>query len=360
MDIPAAVLDADRVHHDLLRRVAFSRHLNPTNRDAARLAFLAGATAPPFSYIPLPDPQGLLALLDRHEPPRDHPSGQIVGACFDSIRLLIEALAERSAAAFDRLACAAGWYPEPEMLRMRFPSGPAPVLTFSVDARQLMARLRRALTERALDDWSVEADTVMSARVLVDSARRLLRVNPRARFHHGDLERLVVHEIDVHAVRSANGQRQKLRCFETGLLGSLITEEGLAMVAEELAGVSSPGALPRQVEVVRAVELARHVGFRELYQQLKPRVGSGLAWGICLRVKRGLAHPDQPGVYAKDTVYLKGRMKVREWLDDGGDITRLYVGKVALHHPVGAWLEQGWVRAAPVPELWRRPAGGAS
>jgi hypothetical protein len=181
----------------------------------------------------------------------------------------------------------------------------------------------------------------------------MLRVNPHASFRARDLERLVVHEVDVHAFRSENGARQELLCFQSGLPGSLGTEEGLAMVSEEVTGYAAPGVLHRQVEVVRAIDRARVLGFRELYDELSERLGPNLAWGICVRIKRGLARPGQPGVYAKDSVYLTGRMKVHAWLEDGGDVSDLYVGKVAVDAPVARWREQGWVRTAPIPPTWQ-------
>lgn len=351
--IPAPVLHADRVHHAILAEVAFSRHLNPTNGHAARLAFLRGADAPPFEYLPLVEADSLLWRLDAAEPPRDHPAGALVGDCMDATRLLIAALRDRTAVAFHRLACRGGWYPTADILDLSFPLEDSGPVSPAVSAARISRRLREALEERGLVDWRVEEDHVMAARVLVDGAKRLVRVNPSSTFWQRDVERLVVHEIDVHAVRSANGQRQALCCFQTGLPGSLATEEGLAMVSEEEAGLASPGVLSRQVEVVRAIDRARELGFRDLYNELAERLGSGLAWGICIRIKRGLARPGQPGVYAKDSVYLSGRMEVRRWLDEGGDVATLYVGKVPINAPVTQWIKQGWVRPGPLPPTWR-------
>ena len=126
------------------------------------------------------------------------------------------------------------------------------------------------------------------------------------------------------------------------------------MVGEETSGTSSPGVLARQAEVCRAIEHARHVGFRELYEGIAARTNPSLAWGISLRVKRGLASPGEPGVYAKDSVYLAGRNLVRDWLDAGGDIRKLYVGKVGVNDPVDEWVDQGWVTLQPVPKFWRQ------
>lgn len=357
--IPEPVLRADQVHHEVLRSVAFSRHLNPVNAPEARHAFLRGAFAPPFEYVPLVDADLHLARLDGAEPPRDHPAGELVGRCMDGTRLLLRALRDRTASAFHALAVRGGWYPGEELLALRFPDADD-LEPMSVSADRVMRRLREALAERGLEGWKVVADTVMAARVLVDGAKRIVRVNPQSRFRPRDVERLVVHEIDVHALRADNGQSQALRCFQTGLPNSLGTEEGLAMLTEERAGVASPGVLARQAHVVRAIDLARSLGFRDLYTELHGELGAGLAWGICLRIKRGLARPGQPGVYAKDSVYLSGRMALREWLDQGGDVRLLYVGKVGVDDPIERWVQQGWVTLCPVAPSWKGRRGDVS
>ncbi|NOY26381.1 MAG: DUF1704 domain-containing protein, partial [Oligoflexia bacterium] len=333
--IPAPVLHADQVHHEILARTPFSRHLNPQNAPAAHQAFLGGYTdAPLFVYQPLTQADEILAKLDAVEPPRDHPAGALVGRCMDNTRSMVVALRDRSAQAFAKLALECGWNPDPDLLALHFPTPQPDPQPFDVSARQLVARLEDALKTRDMGDWQVCFDRVMAARVLVDGSKHLLRVNPDSRFCRRDLHRLVAHEIDVHAWRSHAGQSQALRCFETGLPGALATDEGLAMLAEEQVGLSSPGVLYRQVEVVRAIDLARRMGFREVYMDLLSRVSPGLAWGICLRIKRGLAHPECPGVYAKDSVYLSGWKLVGDWLKSGGDIRHLYVGKVSVTDPV--------------------------
>lgn len=352
--IPAPVLHADRAHHEILEGTAFSRHLNPTNESEARAAFRAGAEAPPFLYQPLGEADRMLRRLDEVEPPRDHPAGALVGRLLDETRLMIVALRDRTAEVFHQLALAGGWYPSAEDLSQSFPEGEPDTERADLPAVLLVAELQAALDERGLTGWRVETDPVMSARVLVDSAKRLLRVHPRARFRRRDLRRLVVHEVDVHAVRAHNGASQALRCFSTGLPGALLTEEGLALISEERAGVASPGVLPRQLLVAQAVDLARHVGFRDLYNWLEERGGPELAWGICLRVKRGLASPGLPGVYAKDSVYLRGRMMIAAYLAAGRPVERLYVGKVGVDDPVERWIAQGWVSWRPVPAIWAR------
>ncbi len=351
--IPAAVIEADRIHHEVIQRVVFSRHLNPCNEPAARAAFERGAPAPPFEYLPVADAPALLAELAAARPPEDHPAGVLLARCLDETALLVRALTERSAEAFHALAEVSDWFPTPEDLTVALPEAAPDRERSDVPAELMIAVLQEALFARGLMAWRVETDTVMAARVLVDSARKVVRVHPGARFRARDLTRLVAHEVDVHAVRGANGAGQALRCFETGLPGALATEEGLALLAEEQVGAASPGVLPRQRLVCEAILVAKDAGFRELYEWLRDRGGAELAWGVALRVKRGLSAPGRPGVYAKDSVYLRGRMGVHRWLEAGGQIQHLYVGKVGTSDPVMEWISQEWVQLRAVPDLWR-------
>ena len=314
--IPAPILLADQVHHQILEEISFSKHLNPVNSEVARQAFMRGAAAPPFEYTPLYQADDALARLDDVEPDRAHPAGDLVGKSIDHTRLLIRALRDRAASAFHLLPITHNWYPEAKLLQMRF-ADPRPALPpMNVSADELIRHLETALEQRGVADWKVIRDHVMSARVLVDGAKRVLRVHPEARFRHRDIARLIAHEIDVHVLRSVNGQQQPLRCFETGLPGSLATEEGLAMVAEERTGTHGPGVLARQLEVLKAINMAREMGFHELFAR------SLSAWevdwlGAFASNQARSGTPDLPGVYAKGSVYLGGQMQVVQWLDNG-------------------------------------------
>lgn len=350
--IPKDTLQADKKIQQLLETISFSKHLNPINVQQAYRKFISGSSIPPFEYIPLPDPDGILAFLTNIHPQSDHPASSLIKEKIQSIKLLTIALRDRTQKAFAQLADAQNWFPDADLLSLSFDENTHDYSPMDQPAKTLIRQFKKALSQRGLHSWKVEEDTVMSARVLVDGAKHLLRVNPHSRFRVSDIRRLIVHEIDVHAIRSFNGSQQQLKLFQTGLPNSLQTEEGLAMVAEQRSRVQSPGTLSRQTEVVFAIDLARKVGFFELYKTLKERNGPGLAWSIALRVKRGLKNPEKPGVYAKDSVYLSGWRKVTQWLERGNDISLLYVGEVGLHHPVKRWIEQGWVQRFDVPPLW--------
>ena len=355
-ELPSELLEADATYHQLLQQVAFSRHLNPVNSPQARAMFLRGMEAPPLLYdAPLWAVEAL-GLLDGLVIPRMHPLGEELACAVAQTRLLIVALQERTAEAFDALNAASGWgalieedLPEPEP--------DLPILGSGLDAAEMRRVLEEALEARGLSGWRVEADPVMSARVLVDSPKRLLRIHPGALFHASDRAGLVAHEIDVHVLRGVAGQRQPLQLFASGLAGADRVEEGLAMHAERRAGTLSNRFPHRQRIVHQAIARAADQGFREIYEWLLGETSAAFAWGVCVRIKRGLKAPDRPGVYAKDCVYLRGYREVGAWLATGNDIAPLYVGKVGLRHPVAAWIAAGWIVPGTVPPIWKGAGG---
>ena len=95
----------------------------------------------------------------------------------------------------------------------------------------------------------------------------------------------------MHALRSEAGRRQPLQIFSWGTPSALRTEEGLALLAEERAGLSSPREDWQQNLMLLAVSWAREHGFREVYQRVLGFCPPSMAWNITLRVKRGLLQP---------------------------------------------------------------------
>ena len=342
----------DRRLHAILSRISFAHYLNPINIGSAYRKFLEGSSAPPFQYRPFSEAGEIQKELQSLSPPEDHPFGVLLRTKIEHILLFIKALQERTSESFDELARAQCWYPTIESIKQQFPQRQRAFQTTNIRAYELKAFLHSALEKRNETGWSIDLTSQMSARVLVQSAQKKILIQEEALFEPQDVPRLILHEIDVHAVRSSNGAQQRLHMFQTGLPFSISTEEGLAMVAEQKAGLLGANTLYEQSQLIWAIDKAKELGFRDLYEQLKIRVGPHMSWAICLRIKRGLAKPEKPGVYAKDSIYLSGWQKVSHWLAQGGDISLLYVGSVGIEHPVQEWIDNGWIHSQPVPLFW--------
>jgi uncharacterized protein (TIGR02421 family) len=158
-------------------------------------------------------------------------------------------------------------------------------------------------------------------------SRGNLLIRPDVKLSPTRANALMQHEIGTHMVTWFNGKNQKLTQMRSGLASYEELQEGLAVLAEYLAG----GLTPLRLRTLAARVLAAHflmegASFIETFRFLC-RYGftSDLAFNLTLRIYRG-------GGFIKDCIYLRGFEKVLRFIAQGNDITNLYSGKIALKH----------------------------
>lgn len=142
------------------------------------------------------------------------------------------------------------------------------------------------------------------------------------------VEPLLHHEVGTHVVTYQNGARQPLTLLTIGLPGYDETQEGLAVLAEYLAG----GLDPRRLRVLaaRVVAVGKMLDgaeFLEIFESLRSehQIPTRTAWSIAIRVVVG-------GGSVKDAIYLRGITRILESLAEGSSLDVLFVGKFALDH----------------------------
>jgi uncharacterized protein (TIGR02421 family) len=209
------------------------------------------------------------------------------------------------------------------------PPGPEDQGT-AYSSQEFASLVRSELRSRALH-WDVVLAAGMGARFSVLSMQRLVKVNTEAVFGQADWRRFVAHEVDTHIARAENGRRQPLRMFETGVGEYLATEEGLATLVEDERGVMSTAQLRRYAGRLLAASMAE-TSFSQIVDRLRMDFEPADCYEIAHRVKRGLSDTAEPGGFTKDLVYLRGRMQLRAYRREGGDLGILFVGKVGLQH----------------------------
>lgn len=199
----------------------------------------------------------------------------------------------------------------------------------SDQVRLVTARLR----QYNLTDWRVEVKTNLSG-TNTDPTSRSVNLRADLSYSMEEMKRLVVHEVDTHVLRAANGYCQPYRLFAVGAVPSYqMTEEGLAVVNEERMGYIDHARTRLYAARVVAAGSAVTAPFAAVYAEMRDfGFPHHEAFTIARRVKRGLADTRLPGGYIKDHVYLWGRVLVEEFVLSGGDLSRLYVGKIALEH----------------------------
>lgn len=180
-------------------------------------------------------------------------------------------------------------------------------------------------------NWQIrEKDLVVGA--VVSSSRKTLYINKNRRFDEVSVKRLIAHEISTHIARVENGKTKRRRLFLMGFPGYLKTEEGLAVYNEEKAKLLTNRVLKHYAGRVIAIDLACKNSFSTVYTELLEFFSKKTAWTLTMRAKRGLSDTARPGAYTKDLVYLDGYYKVKDFVNRGGDIKDLYLGRIGTEH----------------------------
>ncbi len=179
--------------------------------------------------------------------------------------------------------------------------------------------------------WTIK-EKDMAATAAVKNCERELLIRRNSRFSKKVLDRLIVHEIGTHILRADNGSLQPYKIFERGLPNYLMTEEGLAVYNEEKHDCLDVNVLKRYAARVVAVDMSSRYGFRRVFNFLCRYIDEDLAWRTTVRAKRGLKDTSLPGGCTKDFAYLRGYYAVKKYMEDGGDISKLYYGKVGIQH----------------------------
>jgi uncharacterized protein (TIGR02421 family) len=324
-----------------------------------RAFFAAGARQPPpvgvdyYARHPLPfDPaamrdelRGIEAEVCRRL--GGHPAGRILTRTCRECRQVVELLLHRGTRHFARIA--AGLYAAPG-------EGPSPdwdprlVNTLGALANGMgeeeeptldAAEAARLLSERLGEYFGAAGVRVRVSECLAaDSAAGggTLKVRAASRLTRRDVRLLEVHEGWVHLGTTLNARRQPVCSFLAGCSPSAtLTQEGLAVATEVLAGAAHPARLRRLVHRVQAVARAQQgAGFLDVYRFfLEEGYAPREAYRHTARVFRG-SLPEGCGPFAKDLCYARGFLLVWDFLhaalgtNTPRDLHLLFCGKTRL------------------------------
>jgi uncharacterized protein (TIGR02421 family) len=159
-------------------------------------------------------------------------------------------------------------------------------------------------------------------------SRGKLMINSDLSLPPSRVEALLAHEVGTHLLTYYNGRMQPFQQLYSGLAGYEELQEGLAVLAEYVVGGLSRGRM-RQL-AARVVAVRQRIdgaSFVETFRWLDRDCGftQRAAYNIAMRVHRG-------GGLTKDAVYLRGLAAILRYVQKGGDLTPLFVGKMAVEH----------------------------
>ncbi|MFQ5621684.1 MAG: tyrosine/phenylalanine carboxypeptidase domain-containing protein [Candidatus Nanoarchaeia archaeon] len=321
----------DSVLFDCQNKANPGKYLTPVNGSEVWHEFKKSRNVLPFKYEKLSyDPKEVEEVLKGLEVP-EGPLEDVYKRKIEELLIFNEMIAKRDdPKEVRRLSKESFGSPDKELVSIAetILGEPTTEVPKGETAEQVHDAMRKELDKLGLTDWTV----VYSPKYIttVTTTEKKIAVCEDKKFGIGDCERLCVHEVNVHVLRSANGAKQPFGIFGLGCPGYKDTEEGLAAYCEELTETGTTIGLRKYAARAMAVHMMETgLSLQDTYEELKQYKAfegakAGDVWGICVRVYRS-------GGFFKDHLYLKGYLDVKRFHEGGGDLSLLWIGKIGLN-----------------------------
>ena len=307
--------------------------INPTNVEQEKQKFFkSNDYDPQFKYAPYRENIDLIKKRIRAMKPGKSIIGKILAQKKNSFILKADMLQNRGEESFTNYAIQLYGKPDKELVKhaKKMMGLKKSTKKSTLSSKYVVKEMRKAFLKYGVD-WKIR-EKDMVAKAAVHGPEKELRIQKDAKFSKEIVKRLIVHEIGTHIMRVENGSEQPYRIFRYGFPGYLETEEGLAVVNEELNNCLDNRTLRIYAGRVLAIDKSLKCSFRETYNYMRKYFDKKLAFRLTLRAKRGLADTSQPGACTKDLVYLKGYIDIKKYIKAGGELDKLYYGKIGLQH----------------------------
>lgn len=188
------------------------------------------------------------------------------------------------------------------------------------------------LFSNELKEWNLGGKIAfgknMAARIMVNSVKKTLVINDKAKFSKNDIRLLSQHELGVHMLTTMNASDQSLKFLSLGTPNNIETQEGLAVLAEFLTGTMHISRLKDLAYRVIAVNMmVRGNSFRDIFDYFieEHDFDREKAFNLTARVLRG-------GGFTKDYVYLRGFIKIYNYYNSGKSLEELLIGKTSIEY----------------------------
>ncbi len=195
----------------------------------------------------------------------------------------------------------------------------------SQDAKE---KFEKTFEKYGLKSWKVKIKDNMVADCVAGKNNSLF-VKKDAKFTSERMESLIVHEIETHILTAENGKMQAYEIFNRGLANYLTTQEGLAMYNVEKQRHTPFNQNYKAMSHVICIYECLKGSFSDAFKKLIAlELPKEQAFRSCLKAKRGFYDTSKKGAFTKDYIYFKGYEQVKNYIENGGEIKDLYIGKM--------------------------------
>jgi alpha-L-glutamate ligase-like protein/uncharacterized protein (TIGR02421 family) len=326
--------EIDKKLMEIDKKVRLLHYLKPTNLLSEQKKFLVSQdNNPTFHYRELKFDVGkLLSELDLVKIPTTS-LGEIFTAKKGEIVRKLKLLQAIGTAEFTERSHELYGFPSAETLaqaRKLIMTRPKkfPLERETMDAVSASEGFKKAFEKYRLDKWQFTFRDDLVADALASKSHTLF-IRSAAKWSPERLRSTIAHEVETHILRAENGKLQPYQIFARGLADYLETEEGLAIYNQALVLRKSHEKEYWPVLSLLAVEYATTHSFREVYDFVRQAgFSEDRAWKTAVKVKRGLIDTREAGGFTKEHTYFSGLQKIQKFVDSGGDLKKLYVGKI--------------------------------
>lgn len=201
----------------------------------------------------------------------------------------------------------------------------------TASAADAVTVIQKYLFQNKVFDWKVEESDASDFYVRVKAEKKLILISKHIIWDFSDLDNTIAHEIDGHVFRGINASRQDNPLLQKPFPFYIKTEEGLASYLADF--FSTTALISRKHHALKY--LAGYLGLTSTFKQIfEFLTDSGftkeLAFQRTFRLKRGYEDTSIPGIFAREAMYYEGMIEVKNYLENGGDLTKLYSCKCGL------------------------------
>lgn len=224
-----------------------------------------------------------------------------------------------------------------------------------ITAKKAKEEFEKILIVYGLHDWQVIVKADMVSDCAVGGHKVFIREG--ALFTAEHIASLVAHEIETHVITAENGAAQPYQIFRRGFANYLDTQEGLAVYNQ--IRVLSPSHEKRyqHAKNVLGIAYAMEHSFADTRRYLEEQLGfrPEKAMMKAIDFKRGFSRTEEPGAFTRGLTYFRGYRAIGQFVREGGDLKRLYAGKLAIEDLALSEQIEGLLPPLILP-TWLRPA----
>lgn len=216
-----------------------------------------------------------------------------------------------------------------------------------INAEMFSKMVRAVLDAYGMQKWKIKFYDGSSVKLTRGRKSKSLTVHIPKNFtaSRARARRILVHEIEVHALRTHNAKQSPLEILHVGLDHYAQTEEGLALYYQQKIGTAKTPAFWESY----ACSLSQDMSFSEIFDTLidarkkvDEHVGHDKSdnereekiWNLCVRIYRGITNPNKPGLgTCKDHIYRTGLDAINQLnMNDAQTQKLLFAGNIGVQH----------------------------